>query len=116
MTPRAGRQLTPDEHAGQRIEFGTSLDVGLRLRFVAKVGLAAGYLAYGRAFVEAVAHSDLRSMMNNEHAKLGDEAVKRLDVCAADYLRPPNKEPARWMRLGTESLGAGGWLALVLRD
>lgn len=103
--PRAGRYLNDDETVGTRIEFATQVNIGLYHRFVAKVGLAAGYLAYGSAFVDSVVHADLRSLMNNEFANLDDEAMQLIDVYAADMLRPLTDKLGRWLYLGAQVLG-----------
>jgi hypothetical protein len=65
------RVLHPAETYGMRIKFRTELNVDLRSRFVAKVGLGAGYLAYGEVFRRCVRHNELRAVLNWRN---GDDA------------------------------------------
>lgn len=60
------RDLSPAETAGTTIECQLSLDLDVRLRFVAKVALAAGYAIYGDVFKRHVKHHELRGVMNQE--------------------------------------------------
>ncbi len=52
------------------IRINTTLNIDLPVRFAAKVGLAAGYYAYGKIFRDFVDHHHLRQVMLIDPAKL----------------------------------------------
>ena len=52
------------------IRINTTLNIDLPVRFAAKVGLAAGYYAYGKMFRDFVDHHHLRQVMMIDPAKL----------------------------------------------
>lgn len=82
------RDLSAAEIAGATITFQTVIDVDLRLKFVAKVALAAGYLVYGDTFKENVQHRELRGVMNQ---KKGESLAQYRDftIRADDPLLTP---------------------------
>lgn len=86
------RELSPAEAAGITIECQTAIDVDLRLKFVAKVALSAGYLIYGDVFKDHVQHQELRAVMGQEK----DESVEHrrdFTIRADDPLLIPDPEP-----------------------
>jgi hypothetical protein len=65
---RERRYLTDHERSGRTISLeGVTIHLDADLKFVAKVGLAAGFFAYGDLFREQVQHSELRKIVNAEH-------------------------------------------------
>ena len=59
-----------EKPGGGTIRFSTKLNIDLHVRFAAKVGLAAGYYAYGRTFRDCVDHHQLRQLMTTDPARL----------------------------------------------
>ena len=82
----------------------TTLNIDLPVRFVAKVGLAAGYYAYPDLFRDHVDHHQLRRVMMIDPAKLEstDRAVEananRVIARVDNYLYAPPSEKD-WKRL-----------------
>lgn len=59
------RYLAKHERSGRTIKLeGITISLDADLKFVAKVGLAAGYFAYGELFKQHVRHSELRTIVN----------------------------------------------------
>ncbi|WP_155734179.1 hypothetical protein [Pandoraea pnomenusa] len=62
--PIKRRNLTEAEVSGKKITSSFTLQRFSRLRFAAKVALAAGYFVFGEWFRQNVAHHELRALMN----------------------------------------------------
>jgi hypothetical protein len=62
--PIKRRSLTEEEVSGKKYTSSFTLHRFSRLRFAAKVALAAGYLVFGDWFRQNVAHHELRALMN----------------------------------------------------
>jgi hypothetical protein len=60
---------------GESSSFSTRIEMSLDIdtQFVAKTALSAGYFTYGDLFRNGVKHEELRFIMNNNPAKMGDE-------------------------------------------
>lgn len=58
------RYLTEEEISGKKFTSRFRFDRFSRLRFAAKVALAAGYFVFGEWFRQNVAHHELRALMN----------------------------------------------------
>ena len=68
MTERSGRRGTRRKRhiaigSGVRIRSKFKMYAGTPLRFAAKVALSAGYFVYGDLFRRAVAHDEIRFIM-----------------------------------------------------
>src|SRR5690606_33961517 len=55
---KARRELSQAEASGITLQCETKIDVDLRLKFVAKVALSAGYFAYADVFKDHVQHQE----------------------------------------------------------
>ena len=85
----------------------TTLNIDLPVRFVAKVGLAAGYFAYGDKFREHVDHHQLRQVMVIDPAKMANsEGSDQTGVNRVNRL-------CTWLRFDQHAVGKGS--ALVAR-
>jgi len=56
------------KHPGS-VEMQTSLDLEIRIKFISKVVLAAGYFIYGETFVKFADHNSLRKVVFSENLK-----------------------------------------------
>ena len=76
----------------------TTLNIDLPVRFVAKVGLAAGYFAYGDKFRNHVDHHQLRQVMAIDPAKMANSegsdqtGVNQVIARVDNYLYDPPSE------------------------
>jgi hypothetical protein len=86
------RELTSVETAGKTISCTMNIDLDLRLRFVAKVALGAGYFVYRDLFREQVRHDELRGVMNLQK---GEDLSKYRDfsILSDDPLLTPEPNP-----------------------
>ncbi len=86
------RDLSSAETVGKEIFCRVNTDLDLRLRFVAKVALGAGYFAYRDVFKEHVRHDELRGVMNQ---KKGEDLSKyhHFSIRADDPLLTPKPSP-----------------------
>jgi len=58
------KYLSPSDSRAGELTLSFKMDIDIRLRFTAKVALAAGYFAYGDGFVENVDHEQFRIILN----------------------------------------------------
>lgn len=93
------RELSSAETAGITIECQTVIDVDLRLKFVAKVALSAGYLAYGDVFRDHVQHDELRAVMNQKKGETVDQHHPGYTIRADDPLFARDPEPGSCLEI-----------------
>ena len=90
------------------IRINTTLNIDLPVRFAAKVGLAAGYYAYGKIFRDLVDHHHLRQVMMIDPAKLESDDDK--------YLATAKSVKARVDSYLHDMPSDNNWELLVLRQ
>jgi hypothetical protein len=92
------RDLSPAETAGATIACQMVIDMDLRLKFVAKVALAAGYAVYGEVFKDHVQHRELRGVMNQKKKEsLGQYCD--FTIRADDPLLTPEPKPGSQLEI-----------------
>ena len=89
------------------IRINTSLNIDLPVRFAAKVGLVAGYCAYGKKFRDFVDHHHLRQVMMIDPAKLESDDGK--------YMATAKRVKARVDSYLHEVPSDDDWKLLILR-
>lgn len=97
-----------------------TLYVDTPLRFAAKVGLSAGYFVYGDLFRRAVAHDEVRFIMEfdlsgvtrSEKAEL-EERASTMGVQAEDWLRRDDNPDLEVFRLLSQAYGDSSVVGLI---
>ncbi|MDD9991209.1 MAG: hypothetical protein OXP75_05385 [Rhodospirillales bacterium] len=100
-----------EKSGGGKIRFSTTLNVGLPVRFAAKVGLAAGYYAYGNKFRDCVDHHQLRQIMTIDPAKLQSDndtiqAIAKKFKARVDSYLHETPSPSDWKLLALRNFCA----------
>lgn len=95
---KARRELSAVEASGITIECETLIDVDLRLKFVAKVALSAGYAIYRDRFKDHVQHRELRAVMNQKKGESSD-GYRNFTIRADDALLTPDPDPGSQLEI-----------------
>lgn len=73
FSPIERKNLAQNEVVGEAFESEFKLDSYSRIRFTAKVALAAGYFIYGDLFRNNVDHSEIRKLLNFDRSTVNRE-------------------------------------------
>jgi hypothetical protein len=86
--PVQRRDLSAAETIGKEIKSQLQIQRFNRLRFAAKVALAAGYFVYEKLFRDNLQHSDLRLLMKLNDAGQIDQRLQETDMRVWDRFTP----------------------------
>lgn len=84
--PVMKRTIVPEELKGTTISSVIQFDKDIRMLFLAKVILSAGYFVYGQKFRDHADHKSLRTLMNFKLSET-KESIKGLKINIVDPLR-----------------------------
>jgi hypothetical protein len=107
--PKQKRDVTGQ---GQKVNIGFKVDLDVTHRFVAKVALSAGYLVYGDHFRKHVKHEDLRKIMNQRPAEMGD-VLKTIEAQYDDRFLEPESINQKILRMMMTGFGPHSVIALI---
>jgi hypothetical protein len=97
---------------GQKVSIGFQVDLDVTHRFVAKVALSAGYLAYGKHFRNHVRHEDLRKIMNHRPTEMGD-LMGTIEAHYDDRFLEPQSDNQKIFRAIASGFGPHSVIALI---
>lgn len=97
---------------GQKVNIGFKVDLDVGRRFVAKVALSAGYLAYGDHFRKHVKHDDFRKIMNQRPTEMGD-LLKTIEAQYDDRFLEPQTVNQKILRMMMTGFGPHSVIALI---
>ena len=82
--PKTRKYLPAEQTSGAKIESKFILDRSIRVRFVSKVALGAGYFTYGDLFKQHIDHSSLRAILITDFSKVKKENLNGLNLGVSD--------------------------------
>jgi hypothetical protein len=97
---------------GQKVKIEFKVDLDVAIRFVAKVALSAGYLAYGDHFRKHVKHEDFRKIMNQRPTEMGD-ILKTIEAQYDDRFLEPQSTNQKILRMMMTGFGPHSAIALI---
>ena len=98
-----------------KVSFFAYLDTTIRLRFVAKTALSAGYYAYGNLFADHVEHEELRFIMNH-YGTAEEVELKTIKTCADDQFSDDKSPVLRAFRFVCGIVKQSSCIGLVPSD
>lgn len=107
--PKQRRDVTGQ---GQKVTVNFKIDLDATHRFVAKVGLSAGYLTYGEHFRKHVKHEDFRKIMNQRPTEMGD-LLKTIEAQYDDRFLEPQSINQKILRMMATGFGPHSVIALI---
>lgn len=117
-SPRRGRYIFVPPDVQIRSEWTMHIDTALR--FAAKVALSAGYFVYGDTFRHAVAHDEIRFLLEFDLAGVTPEQEAELrrraasmGIRAEDWLRKDDNPDLEVYRLLSQAYGTSSVVGLV---
>ena len=106
-SPIKERDLTEAESKGITLNISMRIDPDIRMLFLAKAILGAGYFTYGDIFVKHADHVSLRKLMNYKYFE-NKESIEKLPLWIMDNLRDAPTEMKQYIavkELICQSLG-----------
>jgi len=108
-------KISRTDPRGSKVSFSTNIDLNIRLRFVAKTSLSAGYYTYGELFRDVVKHDELRFIMNS-YGSCDIEELKIIKTSVDDQFSSDKSPILQAYRFVCNAVGKSTCIGLVPFD